>query len=218
MVTATGSGGDTPPRGRREQILQAARAAIEEHGPDALTSQIAERAGCARPNVYRHFASKHDLDLAVARCASWELREEVRRQLDLCGSPLDVIRAPIAVQVVWAENHPNLYRFLVSLGYQRRARRREAGSSDFAADVTAAGARYFPRFADSPGAGALVVGLGGLIDASILDWLTRSSETSDQLIDRLTAQAWLIVDHHLQDVGFGLEPAVPLPQPGGPQS
>jgi AcrR family transcriptional regulator len=214
MATPTGCGGDALPRGRREQILRAARAAIEEHGPDALTSQIAERAGLARPNVYRHFASKHDLDLAVARCASWELREEVRKQLDLCGSPLDVVRAPIVVQVVWADSHPNLYRFLVSLGYQRRARLRQAERSDFAAQVTTAGARYFPRFADDPAAGALVVGLGGLIDASILDWLTRRSETRDQLVDRLTTQAWLIVDHHLQDAGVGLEPAVPLPQPG----
>jgi AcrR family transcriptional regulator len=197
---------------RRKQILKAARAAIEEHGPDALTGQIAERAGLARPNVYRHFNSKDDLDLAVARSAYQELRAEIRGRLDLCGSPLDVIRAPLAVQVVWADSHPNLYRFLVDRGYQRRSRQRSVA---FAAEVAAAGARYFPHFADNPdGADQIVIGLGGMIDASILAWLTRRSETREQLIDRLTTQAWLIIDHHLRRVGVGLEPTVPLPQTG----
>jgi AcrR family transcriptional regulator len=218
MVTPTQHGGKSPPRARREQIVQAARAAIEEHGPDALTSQIAQRAGLARPNVYRHFASKDDLDLEVARCASRELREEVRKRLDVCGSPLDVVRAPIAVQVIWADRHPNLYHFLVSRGYPRSARRREAERWEYAVEVTAAGARYFPRFADNPAAADLIVGLGGLIDASILDWLTRRTETCEQLVGRLTTQVWLIVDHHLRDVGVCLDPDMPLPQLEHPQS
>src|ERR1700730_7935625 len=102
---------------RRQQICDAARAVIEEHGPGALTGQIAKRAGLARPNVYRHFASKDDLDLAVAWGAYQELRAEIRTRLDCCGTPLDVIRAPIATQVIWAQGHQNLYRFLVSRGH-----------------------------------------------------------------------------------------------------
>jgi AcrR family transcriptional regulator len=197
---------------RRKQILKAARAAIEQHGPDALTGQIAERAGLARPNVYRHFESKDDLDLAVARSAYRELRAKIQSRLGLCGSPLDVIRAPIAVQVIWADSHPNLYRFLVSRGLQLRSRQRSVA---FAAEVVAAGARYFPHFADNPdGADNIVIGLGGMIDASIVAWLARRTETSEQLIDRLTTQVWLIIDHHLRRVGVGVDPAVPLPQTG----
>ena len=215
----------TPPRSdadstallRSNQILTAARAAIEEHGPDALTGQIAKHAGLARPNVYRHFSSKDDLDLAVARTAYQELRAEIRARLDLCGTPLDVIRAPIAAQVIWADSHQNLYRFLVSRGYQRSSQWRKAERRDFAAELAGAGARYFPHFAEnSDAAEALLVGLIGLVDASVLRWLTRPTDARERLIDRLTTHSWLIIDHYLREIGVHLDPAVPLSLPIAP--
>jgi AcrR family transcriptional regulator len=215
VVRASENGADSSAFARREQIIDAARAVIEEYGPDALTGQIAQRAGLARPNVYRHFASKDDLDQAVASNAYQELRAEIRSRLDLSGTPADVIHAPIAVQVTWADHHPNLYRFLLSRGYQRSSRRRQAERREFAADLAAVGEHYFPHFADDPdAAGALVVALGGLIDASILGWLSRQTETRERLIDRLTTQVWLLIDNHLRDVGVHIDPAVPLPQLG----
>jgi AcrR family transcriptional regulator len=198
---------------RHEQILDAARAAIEEHGPGALTGQIAERAGLARPNVYRHFSSKGDLDFAVARRAYQELRAEIRARLDLCGTPLDVIRAPIAAQVIWADSHQNVYRFLVSRGHQRSSQS-TAERSDFAAELAAAGARYIPHFAEDPDAAeATLVAIIGLVDACVLRWLSRPlGSTRKQLIDQLTAHAWLIIDHHLREFGVYVDSLQPLPQ------
>jgi AcrR family transcriptional regulator len=219
VVRASENGADSSAFARREQIVEAARAVIEEFGPDALTGQIAQRAGLARPNVYRHFASKDELDQAVASNAYEELRAEIRTRLDLSGIPVDVIRAPIAVQVTWADRHPNLYRFLLSRGHQRSFRRRQEERRDFAADLALAGEHYFPHFRDDPdAAAALVVGLGGLIDASILAWLRRRTEKRDSLIDRLTTQVWLLVDHYLRDAGISIDPAVPLPQLGQTRS
>jgi AcrR family transcriptional regulator len=215
----------TPPRTdadstallRSNQILEAARAAIEEHGPDALTGQIAKHAGLARPNVYRHFSSKDDLDLAVARTAYQELRAEIRARLDLCGTPRDVIRAPIAAQVIWADSHQNLYRFLVSRGHQRSSQRSNTERRDFAAELAGAGARYFPHFAEnSDAAEALLVALIGLVDASVLRWLTRPTDSREQLIDRLASHSWLIIDHYLREIGVHLDPAVPLSLPLAP--
>jgi AcrR family transcriptional regulator len=204
---------DSPPLVRYEQIVDAARTAIEEHGPEALTGQIAKHAGLARPNVYRHFSSKDDLDHAVARSAYHELRAQIRARLDLCGTPIDVIRAPIEAQVIWADRHQNLYRFLVTRGHQRRCQQRTVERSDFAAELAAAVGRYIPRLAENPDAAeTTLVGLIGLFDASVLRWLSRPIGTRDQLIDRLTAQAWLILDHHLREFGIHLDPAVPLPQ------
>jgi AcrR family transcriptional regulator len=208
---------DSPPLVRYEQILEAARTAIEEHGPDALTGQIAKRAGLARPNVYRHFSSKDDLDRALARSAYRELRGKIDAYLDLPGAPLDVIRGVITAQVGWADSHPNLYRFLVSRGYQRKSRQRSVARGDLADEITAAAASYFPPLGDDPDAiEATLVGLIGLFDASVLRWLNQPTETRDQLIDRLTAQAWLILDHHLRTVGIQIDPAVPLPRSATP--
>lgn len=202
---------DAPSDRWREQILEAARAAIEEYGPGALTGQIAKRAGLARPNVYRHFSSKEELDLALARAAYRELRAAITGRLDLSGTPLEVVAAPIAAQVTWAERHPNLYRFLVSRGHQRSAEQPRADRSDFAAELAAAGARYFPGFADDPDAAeATLVAVIGLIDASVLRWLDRRVDTREQLINRLTAQAWLIINDHLHERGVDIDPTVPL--------
>jgi AcrR family transcriptional regulator len=212
--TRRSAGDGDPALARREQILEAARAAIEEHGPGALTGQIAERAGLARPNVYRHFASKEDLDLALARSVYQELRAAIRAGFNLQGTALDVTRAPIAAQVAWAERHPNLYRFLVSRGWQHKPQRRHAERSDFAAELAEAAARYFPGFTEEPYAAEVIfVGLIGLVDASVLWWLDRRVGTREALIDRLTAQAWLILDHHLHEFGIHIDPTSRVPHP-----
>lgn len=51
---------------RRELLLEAARARFARHGfHGAATAAIARDAGCSEPILYRHFASKRDLLLAV---------------------------------------------------------------------------------------------------------------------------------------------------------
>jgi AcrR family transcriptional regulator len=212
-MTSIKTRADSPPLVRYEQIVEAARSAIEEDGPEALTSQIAKRAGLARPNVYRHFASKDDLDHAVARSAYQELRAEIRVRLELCSTPIDVIRAPIEAQVIWADKHQNLYQFLVSRGHQNRFQQRFAQRSHFAAEINEAAAQYVPGLDDNSDATkAILVALTGLFDASVLWWLSRPVGTREQLIDRLTAQTWLILDHHLRELGIHVDPAAPLPR------
>jgi AcrR family transcriptional regulator len=177
---------------------------IDEFGSNVLTSKITERAGIARPNFYRHFPSRDDLDLAVARDAHHELLAEVRARLQLCGRPLEVIRAPIEAQVAWADSHPNLYRFVIAHGYQWISLQRRAEQAAFAAEITSAAAAHFPRFAADPDAAdAVVTAVGGLAEASILRWLNRRNETHEQLVDRLTGRCWLIIDDYLHGLDSG---------------
>ena len=44
-------------------------------------------------------------------------------------------------------------------------------------------------------------------------WLARRTETPNQLIERLTAQNWLIVDHYLGEIGIHIDPAAPVSRP-----
>lgn len=198
---------------RYDQILEAARTAIEDHGPDALTGQIAKLAGLARPNFYRHFSSKDDLDHVLARRTYHELRANIEARLGLSGNPLDVIRALVAAQVNWADAHPNLYRFLVIRGYQRRTHQQTVGRSDLATEIAAAIARYFPALTHNHDAvETTLVGLIGLFDASVLRWLGQPVGTREQLVDRLTKQAWLILDHQLRAFNIHVDPDMPLPK------
>lgn len=199
---------------RREAIVDAALAAIEEDGPQALTGAIAERAGLARTHIYRHFASKEELDLAVARRAHRDLIELIRSNLDVDGTPLDVIRAPLAQHVCWAVEHPNLYGFLIGRDYRRDTHQPELGESPLAAELTAAAARYVPLFeVDRSAADRVVVAIMGLVDASLSWWLQHPDTGQDALVDRLAMQIWLIADHGLREIGINLEPFQQLPSP-----
>src|SRR5947209_14864488 len=99
-------------RERRLTIINAAIAAIEEFGPEALTAQIAEKAGVPRTHVYRHFDGKPALDLAVSTYVSNQIGEQIRAGLATRGSARAVIHASIDKHLGWIEAHPNLYRFL----------------------------------------------------------------------------------------------------------
>lgn len=216
-MTPSNARPDSHPPLRYEQILEAARTAVEEHGPDALTAQIAECARLARPNVYRHFASKEDLDRALARNVYRELRQAIESRLHLPGTLIDVIRALIEAHVSWADSHPNLYQFLVGRGYRRRSELQTVPRSDLVSEMAATAARYFPRLADDPDAvESTLVGLIGLFDASVLRWLDRPVGTRDELIERLTQHAWLILDDHLRKFGIHVDPAwsLTLPEEG----
>lgn len=50
---------------RRAELVEAAVAAIDEHGPTASVAQISASAGVSRPVLYRYFADKDDLYRAV---------------------------------------------------------------------------------------------------------------------------------------------------------
>ena len=200
---------------RRTAIITAAVAALEEHGPDALTGQIAQRAGVPRTHVYRHFEDKQALDLAVSAHIGRQMAEEIRAGLSTKGSARKIISAAIDHHLGWIEAHPSLYRFLAQHAYAVGATGSH-GADDakavFAAELTALFQRYLTALGvDAAPVERVVVGFVGLVDTTAAWWLERRDPPREALTRELTEQVWLLIDRRLRGYGLTLDPDQPLP-------
>ena len=201
-------------RERRAAIIEAAIAAIEAHGPDALTGQIADMAGVPRTHVYRHFDGKQALDLAVSRHAAREIGESIRAGLSVQGSAMDIIRASISQHLGWIEAHPNLYRFLAQHAYAIAATGSPADDAKaaFAAELTSLLQGYMRVFGlDTAPAERVIISVVGLVDTTAAWWLEHRDISRDELTAELTAEVWLIIDRTAAKLGLALDPDAPLP-------
>lgn len=200
---------------RRLAIITAAVDAIEEFGPNALTGQIARRAGVPRTHVYRHFEGKRALDLAVSGHIASQLGDQLRAALSRPGSARDIIRAGIGEHLGWIEAHPNLYRFLARHAYAVRSTgspEADDAKAAFAAELTALIERYLRVLGVSAQPQQrMVVGIVGLVDATAAWWLERGDATRDELTTELTARVWLLISLSAAELGLDLDPDQPLP-------
>jgi AcrR family transcriptional regulator len=99
-------GASTP---RREQIIAAARAILEEHGADALTMRrLAERLGMRAPSLYKHFPDKAAVEVVLMEIGLQEAG--VAMQAALAG-PGGLVALAAAYRR-FALAHPHLYRLM----------------------------------------------------------------------------------------------------------
>jgi AcrR family transcriptional regulator len=100
--------------GRREAILEAARACFEEHGYAATTIElIAARSGASNGSIYHHFGAKDGILAALYTSALASYQEEL---LGLLGEHADDaeggIRGAVVHHLAWVEAHPHETRTL----------------------------------------------------------------------------------------------------------
>lgn len=204
-------------RERRLAIINAAISTIEEHGPDALTGQIAEMAGVPRTHVYRHFDGKQALDLAVSRHVANQIGQQIRTGLATKGSARDIIRAAIGQHLSWIAEHPNLYRFLASHAYAVNSTGTptvDDAKAAFAHELTALLAGYMRVFGvEEAPAERVITGVVGMVDATAAWWLEHPEITHTELTAALTSQVWLIIDNTARELGLTLDPDAALPTP-----
>ncbi|UDY24352.1 TetR/AcrR family transcriptional regulator [Nocardioides sp. Kera G14] len=188
---------------RREQVIAAALVAIEEDGPDVGMASIAERAGVQRPNMYRLFRGKEELDVAVAIVASGDLVGQVRAAFAEPGTPPEIVHRLVDVSVAWAAEHPNLYRFLASRPQTRALHRTRLGRERFLSDLAQQVNAHLAVNAEPPdGAMASLV---GLVDAGIIWWLDHADESTEALVDRLSRYVVAILTDVLAQAGVAVD-------------
>jgi AcrR family transcriptional regulator len=203
-------------RERRLSIINAAVAAIEEHGPDVLTAQIAEKANVPRTHVYRHFDGKPALDLAVSTHVANQIGQRIRAGLASGDSAHEIIAGAIDQHLGWVEEHPNLYRFLAQHSYAVRPDP-ASGAGDakaaFATELTALISGYMTALGiDTEPAERVIVGVVGLVDATAAWWIGRADPPRAVLTAELTEQVWLIIERTARGMGATIDPDQPLPQ------
>ena len=101
------------PESRRDQIVREARALLEREGPDGLSMRrLAEVVGIRAPSLYKHIASKPELEAAVVADGLAELGET----LDAAGP--DLARLTAAYRA-FAVAHPHLYTLMTDRPLRR---------------------------------------------------------------------------------------------------
>ncbi|MEP6560278.1 MAG: TetR family transcriptional regulator [Nakamurella sp.] len=97
---------------RREQLVDATLAAVARHGADVGMEEIASEAGTSKTAVYRHFADRAELYLAVSARVAAELLPRLRRAVRSSTQPRQMVAAAIDTYLAFVEADPELYRFL----------------------------------------------------------------------------------------------------------
>lgn len=98
---------------RREELVAAAVAAIDEHGSGASVAQIAASAGVSKPVLYRYFGDKDDLYRAVGQWGAEQVIERLIPVLTSPGSMRDRVYAGCEAYLEFLAEHPQVFLLLV---------------------------------------------------------------------------------------------------------
>jgi AcrR family transcriptional regulator len=188
---------------RRADLVAAAVAAIDEHGPTASIGQMAAAAGVSKPVLYRYFADKDDLYRAVGH---WGAEE-------VLGALLPVLRSDAGIREKIDEGcreylriidaHPQVFFLLVE---HRAAEDPLAGGKEL---IAAAFARsmveMFRRLGiDAAGAEPWAHGVVGLGLSQGEWWLRRRTMTRRDAAAYLASFIWHAFDGIARDHGVDL--------------
>jgi len=97
-------------RRRVAEIVAAARSILEAGGEDALTMRrVADELGIQAPSLYKHFASKAELELALLTDAMVEIGEASHHAIHVGGDEPALVRL-LETYRRYSLSHPHLYR------------------------------------------------------------------------------------------------------------
>ena len=108
-------------RARRSQLVDATLAAVGKHGAGVGMEEIAAEAGTSKTVVYRHFADRTDLYVAVCQRVAQQLLRRLREAMVSTDDPRGMITAAVETYLAFLEADPELYRFVVHPNVDRPA-------------------------------------------------------------------------------------------------
>ena len=101
-------------RARREQLVDATLAAVGKHGAGVGMEEIAAEAGTSKTVVYRHFADRAELYVAVCnRVADAAAAQAAGGDGEQRRTRAQMVAAAIDTYLAFLEADPELYRFVV---------------------------------------------------------------------------------------------------------
>jgi AcrR family transcriptional regulator len=180
---------------RREELIDAAVAAVNQYGSEVGMDQIAAAARTSKPVIYRYFTDKNELYRAVGERVIARLVTALRR-LPVDSDPKGLMRASIDAYLQLLEENPQLFRFLTQNRLLQEARAGEPTAAEFSrpiAEVLTQGLGEQLRRIGLDPAGARPWGdaVVGFILAASLWWLDHPGTMNRaQLSDYLAALLW----------------------------
>ncbi|MCW4352841.1 TetR/AcrR family transcriptional regulator [Hoyosella sp. YIM 151337] len=201
---------------RRNQVLDAAMAAIDQEGAGVGVQQIAARAGLPRSVVYRLFRERGDLDEQVRGHIVSTLMMSLAPALAPEGTAQSAIERAVNTYVSWIADHPNLHHFLGSGSKRKPATVSKVVTGTktaiglYITDVFATALRRAK--ADESGAETIAFAVIGLVDAAVNRWLSnrKRSTPKEKLAELVSRSVWHVIQGSLSDLGIELDPETPL--------
>ena len=186
---------DAHRRTRRTELTDAAIAAIRAHGAGVGMDDVAAQARTSKTVVYRHFADRTELYMAVCARVADVLLGQIRAAMDGTTNPRAKAAGAISAYLRLIEHDPEVYRFVVHRPLVDRAL-----DADPVADlVSLIGTEAAAVIADQlsrVGAGTDAAvpwghGVVGMVRAAADNWLANPGGMSrDELAAHLTDLAW----------------------------
>lgn len=179
---------------RRAELVDAAIRAIRRHGAGVGMDEIAAEAGTSKPVIYRHFADRADLYVAVGQRIAQGVVTEITAALQQEEHPRALVSAVIDAYLRVIESDPETYRFVI-----HRPLLDKPLPDDVAGDYASMVAQHLSQVLgdrlregglDSGAAEPWGYALVGMVRAAGDWWLERRSMTRAALTDYLTALLW----------------------------
>ncbi|MFE9690280.1 TetR family transcriptional regulator [Micromonospora sp. NPDC005806] len=178
---------------RRQELIAGAVQALLRYGPQVDMDQVAATAGVTKPVLYRYFADKAQLWLAVSEVVAARVVDTIAPAIERVREERALVEATIDAYLGVIESEPTLYRFLMHQAGHPGIHQVVAGTSRQVAAGLARviGDRLRALGLDAGPAEPWAYGLVGFVQA-VGDWWTTHGQPIRRaaLTDYLTTLLW----------------------------